>query len=398
MKVLYDDSEIIHGNDRPTHIPIQNSLTSVLMVGLVHKMNIFDEYYHKGWGKDLYDDIKSFIDGLEKPCKLKFYFHGTDDIVTVLIIQPKDSEWLDEMYESRSPVGLGHCKKLTVEQIRQYQDILDWGHISYYYTLSEDFIREFKDKLDWIHVAKKQKMSKEFISEFRELGYYTDEEYPIGIMYKSKTQRDFISNRKMKVLLDDSADKESFGNFKKPFGIKGILMFPLVHRVNVFDVLYHFEFNQLDLYNDIKQFIRNLEEPYVCQIKTKDGEILEAYTVQHKDISWLDDMYENRSPVGSGHCKKLSEDIIRVYQDKLDWSSVSEYSILSEGFISEFQDKVDWYKISRFQKLSEEFIRKFQDKVHWECISIYQELSEEFVKEFSDMGYPVVKIYCDEGI
>ena len=37
---------------------------------------------------------------------------------------------------------------------------------------------------------------------------------------------------------------------------------------------------------------------------------------------------------------------------------------LSEEFIKEFQDKVDWHKISEYQKLSEEFIKEFKDKIY----------------------------------
>ena len=35
-----------------------------------------------------------------------------------------------------------------------------------------------------------------------------------------------------------------------------------------------------------------------------------------------------------------------------------------------------------YQKLSEEFIKEFQNKVDWSNISMYQKLSEEFIKEF----------------
>ena len=61
--------------------------------------------------------------------------------------------------------------------------------------------------------------------------------------------------------------------------------------------------------------------------------------------------------------QKLSESFIRKFQDKLDWSELSQNQILSEPFIREFQDKVDWYYISRYQELSEPFIREFQDKL-----------------------------------
>ena len=82
--------------------------------------------------------------------------------------------------------------------------------------------------------------------------------------------------------------------------------------------------------------------------------------------------------------KKLSENFIREFQNKVDWDYISECQKLSEEFIRGFQNKVIWYLISENQKLSEDFIREFQDKVNWTYISKYQKLSEDFIKEFEN--------------
>jgi len=60
-----------------------------------------------------------------------------------------------------------------------------------------------------------------------------------------------------------------------------------------------------------------------------------------------------------------------------------EYN-LSENLIREFQDKVNWYWISIEQNLSEDFIREFQDRVNWDNICYKQNLSKEFIMEFVD--------------
>ena len=39
---------------------------------------------------------------------------------------------------------------------------------------------------------------------------------------------------------------------------------------------------------------------------------------------------------------------------------------MDEEFIIENNDIIDWNKVSLFRKLSEELIEKFQDKVDWE--------------------------------
>ena len=75
------------------------------------------------------------------------------------------------------------------------------------------------------------------------------------------------------------------------------------------------------------------------------------------------------------------------YNPAFDWRDWGFYSnnILSEDFIREFKDKVDWSAICRYQKLSEDFIREFKDKVHWGVVSIYQNnLSDEFKTEFAN--------------
>ena len=82
--------------------------------------------------------------------------------------------------------------------------------------------------------------------------------------------------------------------------------------------------------------------------------------------------------------QKLSEDFIREFQDKVNWGYISIHQKLSEDFIREFKNKVYWCRISAYQKLSEDFIREFKDKVYWDCISIYQKLSEKFIREFQN--------------
>lgn len=44
---------------------------------------------------------------------------------------------------------------------------VDWGCISKYQKLSEDFIREFKDEVDWDWISWSQKLSGDFIKEFQ---------------------------------------------------------------------------------------------------------------------------------------------------------------------------------------------------------------------------------------
>ena len=45
---------------------------------------------------------------------------------------------------------------------------VNWGYISIYQKLSENFIREFQDKIDWYFILKYQELSEDFIREFKD--------------------------------------------------------------------------------------------------------------------------------------------------------------------------------------------------------------------------------------
>jgi len=78
----------------------------------------------------------------------------------------------------------------------------------------------------------------------------------------------------------------------------------------------------------------------------------------------------------------LSENFIREFKDKLDWTNISYHQKISEDFIRKFTGRINWYHISSSQNLSEDFIREFQDKLYWTTLSINQILSEDFIREF----------------
>ena len=77
----------------------------------------------------------------------------------------------------------------------------------------------------------------------------------------------------------------------------------------------------------------------------------------------------------------LSEDFIREFQDRVNWSWISYQQILSEDFIREFQDKVDWNEISYKQKMSKNFIVEFVDKIIFRELVINENISND-IKQF----------------
>ena len=85
-----------------------------------------------------------------------------------------------------------------IENIRKNPNSVNWGCISAYQKLSEDFIREFKGSVKWSFISKYQKLSEEFILEFK-LTISGN-----NWQYKSKEfVFDFIKNKTSYEVVDD---------------------------------------------------------------------------------------------------------------------------------------------------------------------------------------------------
>ena len=63
---------------------------------------------------------------------------------------------------------ISEYQNLSEDFIREFQDRVDWKFISVYQVLSEDFIREFQDKVRWYLISAYQKLSEDFIREFKD--------------------------------------------------------------------------------------------------------------------------------------------------------------------------------------------------------------------------------------
>jgi len=68
-----------------------------------------------------------------------------------------------------------------------------------------------------------------------------------------------------------------------------------------------------------------------------------------------------------------------------DWDVISEKYLLNDEMIRLFQNKLNWKKIAQYQELSEEMIKEYinyQLKDYIELICKYQVLSEEFIHDY----------------
>lgn len=89
-------------------------------------------------------------------------------------------------------------------------------------------------------------------------------------------------------------------------------------------------------------------------------EMVEILTELKKKENFMEDCYIEEEEEGYMITPKwwdyiswsfvLSEEFIRKFQDKLDWSCITGSQKLSKEFILEFQDKLDWWKIMAFKK------------------------------------------------
>ena len=243
--------------------------------------------------------------------------------------------------------------KNKIEWEQYYSPDFDWANIAFYANniLSEEFIREFQDKINWKHVSRCQKLSEDFIREFQDKVNWKE------ISWNQKLSEDFIREFQDKVYWNNISSFQTLSeNFIKEFQDK-------VHWNNIFQ---HKKLTESFLKNDFPNLpktqdifmLQNLNIAFIFQDLSE--EIIRIFIDKYK-----------------AH-KKLSI---------IDWNKISQYQILSENFIREFKDKVNWERISQYQTLSEDFIREFKDKVDWDSISKCQKLSEEFIEEFKHKIY-----------
>ena len=91
-------------------------------------------------------------------------------------------------------------QKLSEDFIREFQDKVEWNWISGYQKLSESFIHEFQGKVNWIWISGYQKLSEAFIREFQDkVDWY-------WISIHQKLSNEFIEDFKNRLDLSELKD------------------------------------------------------------------------------------------------------------------------------------------------------------------------------------------------
>lgn len=133
-----------------------------------------------------------------------------------------------------------------------------------------------------------------------------------------------------------------------------------------------------------------------------------------KNVSdnWLRENINQLRPCDVFHYRKLSESLVREFDEDLDWHILCEKQSFEENFCREFQDKIGmnlmfcqrlysekfieevltelsgyerlWIisSICRTQKVSERFIERWFEDVDWNEVSKNQKLTDDFMRKY----------------
>uniref|UniRef100_A0A1B6L981 Uncharacterized protein n=1 Tax=Graphocephala atropunctata TaxID=36148 RepID=A0A1B6L981_9HEMI len=87
---------------------------------------------------------------------------------------------------------------------------------------------------------------------------------------------------------------------------------------------------------------------------------------------------------------ELSEEMMRMFQNKLNWHSIAKYQNLSSTFIKEFIEyQLNPYieLVCRYQHLTPDFLEEFKDRVDWNIIVERSDIPVEIIiKHVNDIA------------
>ena len=121
---------------------------------------------------------------------------------------------------------------------------------------------------------------------------------------------------------------------------------------------------------------------YIC-IPCMDNERYYKFYDVHEMMGWMhrDYYFENISEDRG----ELSEELIREFQDAVDWDIVSTYNELPDQFYRDFQDQLNWGIVS-YCGFSRTLWHEFSNRIVWEHIFCEGHIYDIYdVEEFEDI-------------
>ena len=110
-----------------------------------------------------------------------------------------------------------------------------------------------------------------------------------------------------------------------------------------------------------EKFIEKYIDNFNLKILFSEQKLSEDFIIRH-----LDRLYDRLWQVIS-HSQRLSIDFIRTYKDKISFEDLSwNNKSLTNEIIREFQDVLDWNAISEAYSMDSKFITEFNNKINWD--------------------------------
>jgi hypothetical protein len=116
--------------------------------------------------KNVINEVKNLIKIRNLNCKVK-EFQNIVNWYHISESQNLSEAFIREFQDVVDWPNISQYQKLSEAFIREMKDEVNWPYISIYQKLSEAFIREFQDKVDWHYISEHQNLSEDFIREFK---------------------------------------------------------------------------------------------------------------------------------------------------------------------------------------------------------------------------------------
>jgi len=216
----------------------------------------------------------------------------------------------------------------SIDMIREFEDYVNWKHISRTFALTDEEIIEFADRLDWQIVSRIRKLTPLI---YDKLAYYIN----WGVASRHQTMsEEFILEYGMYLDWKIAAAHQRFTS---------AIYEKFKSRINWTAVIR----GQTDFPSD---FFRKYADLIDWRAVSNRVHVFHNIIIRHSDrVDW-------KVASQSG---KFTEEELSMIADKLDWVYIATHYTLSESIINQnIRSKEEWKAVCRYQSMSVKFMNK----------------------------------------
>lgn len=81
----------------------------------------------------------------------------------------------------------------------------------------------------------------------------------------------------------------------------------------------------------------------------------------------------------------FTEEFVEQFKDRIVWASASSSPDLGIDIIRKYENKIDWKNLSQSFKVTLEFIEEFKNKINWSSLSENTSLSIDMIEKYNDL-------------